>query len=126
LWNSGTESSPIKTKYDPCPEGWRVPTYAELNKLKDNYSSFTTVGGQKGRYFSGDYTYLDNAPQVFFPAAGERAPSEGRTSSRGSLGRYWASYPRGTSADDLDFTNDNFDFSFAHRAKGSSVRCVQE
>ena len=33
LWNSGTEENPIKTEYDPCPEGWRVPTYAELDEL---------------------------------------------------------------------------------------------
>ena len=26
LWNSGTEASPKKTVYDPCPTGWRVPT----------------------------------------------------------------------------------------------------
>ena len=31
LWNSGTESDPVKTEYDPCPEGWRVPTYEELD-----------------------------------------------------------------------------------------------
>ena len=24
LWNIGTESGPVKTEYDPCPDGWRV------------------------------------------------------------------------------------------------------
>ena len=33
LWNSGSESNPSKTEYDPCPNGWRVPTYAELSEL---------------------------------------------------------------------------------------------
>ena len=42
LWNSGTEDNPVKTEYDPCPEGWRVPTYAELDKLSNN-SFWTTV-----------------------------------------------------------------------------------
>ena len=36
LWNSGTESKPVKTEYDPCPEGWRVPTDTELTELSDN------------------------------------------------------------------------------------------
>ena len=43
LWNSGSESAPVKTEYDPCPEGWRVPTYAELDELSNNYSSLTTA-----------------------------------------------------------------------------------
>lgn len=35
LWNSGTEDFPIKTKYDPCPNGWRVPTSTEWKKVTD-------------------------------------------------------------------------------------------
>ena len=42
LWNSGTESNPVKTEYDPCPDGWRVPTYAELSELRKNHSSWTS------------------------------------------------------------------------------------
>ena len=86
LWNSGTESAPVKTKYDPCPEGWRVPTYAELAKLNKNYSSWTTSEGQNGRYFTGDYTCLDKAPQVFFPAAGLRSDDDGDAYGRGGNG----------------------------------------
>ena len=33
LWNGGNEESPVKTEYDPCPEGWRVPTNSELITL---------------------------------------------------------------------------------------------
>ena len=33
LWNLGTEDEPVKSEYDPCPEGWRVPTYKELTGL---------------------------------------------------------------------------------------------
>lgn len=42
LWNCGTEENPVKAEYDPCPNGWRVPTYEELNNLKANKSSWTT------------------------------------------------------------------------------------
>ena len=37
MWNSGSESKPVKTEYDPCPDGWRVPTSRELSKLYGNY-----------------------------------------------------------------------------------------
>ena len=126
IWNSGTESSPVKTKYDPCPEGWRVPTYAELDKLNNSYSSFTTVGGQKGRYFCGDYTYLDNAPQVFFPAAGYRNLKSGNAYNRGDDSDYWSSRPSSTYAGSLTFYGSVVDMHGSSRATGYSVRCVQE
>lgn len=125
LWNSGTEDNPVKTEYDPCPEGWRVPTYAELDKMSNSYSSLTTVGGQKGRYFCGDYTYLDNAPQVFFHAAGYRSNDDGFASYRG-LGYYWSSNPSSASAGRLYFGSSGVDVSYNARAYGYSVRCVQE
>ena len=125
LWNSGTDSSPVKTKYDPCPEGWRVPTYAELDRLDNSYSSFIKVGGQKGRYFSGDYTYLDNAPQVFFPAAGFRDYGNGTAYSRGTYGYYWSSRPCSSSAYNLIFFNGSARLYNGNRAAGYSVRCVQ-
>ena len=126
LWNSGTEAAPVKTKYDPCPEGWRVPTYAELDRLNNSYSSFMTVGGQKGRYFCGDYTYLDNAPQVFFPAAGHRLNSDGSAYMRGDEGDYWSSRPDGSGAFYLHFYSGNVGMYDYNRANGYSVRCVQE
>ena len=128
LWNSGTEASPLKTKYDPCPENWRVPTYAELSKLRNNYSSFITVTDQRGRYFCGEYTYLDTAPQVFFPAAGYRSYINGEAKKRGYEGDYWSSRPSYNYAYHLYFQgslvltyNDYYG-----RAYGFSVRCVQE
>ena len=34
-WNSGTEEIPVKTPNDPCPNGYRIPTTAEVRKLID-------------------------------------------------------------------------------------------
>ena len=123
LWNSGTEDNPVKTEFDPCPEGWRVPTRNELDKLNNN-SFWTTVGDQKGRYFSGDYTYLDNAPQVFFPAAGSRIG--GDADFRGNYGRYWSSHPVNPDASYLYSKSSGPDMYRGSRANGLSVRCVQE
>lgn len=129
LWNSGTEESPVKTAYDPCPKGWRVPTYVELNKLCVNKSNRfkTTVASQKGYYFSGDYTYLDGAPQVFFPVCGSRSHMDGDTSGRGESGYYWSSRPRDTQAYDFMFsTGGSIGMMGGYRTSGRSVRCVQE
>ena len=127
LWNSGTESKPVKTEYDPCPEGWRVPTYAELNELRQNRSSWTSKDGQNGYWFSGASSYTDKVPQVFFPAAGYRNYYGGLAYYRGDDGRYWSSRPDSYGAYYLTFfssyTNMHDDLG---RAYGYSVRCVQE
>ena len=129
LWNSGTEENPKKTEYDPCPEGWRIPTYAELDKLSKN-SSWITVENQNGRYFCGDYTYLDNAPQVFFPAAGFRRQWDVLPLGRGGGGEYWSSEPCSAGCSyHLTFGEGGNPFMYhlnSGRAYGYSVRCVQE
>ncbi len=35
-WNSGTEFVPAKSKSDPCPAGWRVPTKNEWSSIGTN------------------------------------------------------------------------------------------
>ena len=127
LWNSGTEESPVKTEYDPCPEGWRVPTYTELSELHENRSSWTTNDvGQKGYWFSGPSPYLSDVAQVFFPAAGNRYDDSGKARSRGSFGRYWSSSPYNNDAHHLTFSSGSALVSFCCRAPGYSVRCVQD
>ena len=126
LWNSGTESNPVKTKYDPCPEGWRVPTYAELEELFLNRSSWTTEYGQNGYRFSDASSYTETAPQVFFPAAGYCLVINGSADSRGNLGTYWSSSPYDYYACVLYFYDGPAAVSHSYRAYGYSVRCVQE
>ena len=124
LWNSGTEENPVKTEYDPCPAGWRVPTYAELEGLMQNYSSWTSEGGQTGRWFSGPNPYSEAVPQVFFPAAGFRR-YDGIASYRGYYGDYWPSRTFNNDAYSLTFSQGSVNMGYGGRAYGCSVRCVQ-
>ena len=126
LWNSGSESYPIKTEYDPCPAGWRVPTAAELYGLI-NYSSLTAdANGQSGYWLSGTSS---NSPQVFFPAAGDIFV-DGDGEGRGFEGIYWSS---GTNCS-LDgyaqlmciSETSGILYGESMRAAGYSVRCVKE
>ena len=129
LWNSGTEENPKKTEYDPCPDGWRVPTYAELDELCNNYSSWTTnENGQPGYWFSGASSYTDTVPQVFLPAAGYRYCEYGNAGYRGMHGSYWSSRSNHNSSYypgylTLDISSVSMHNSL--RASGYSVRCVQ-
>ena len=128
LW-SPSQASPVKTNYDPCPDGWRVPMYRELIELCQNSLWGVDEKGQNGRWFSGASPYSKDVAQVFFPAAGYR-DGKGDARDRGNKGYYWPSWP--------DQDNDGLeDFLFLHsddafvgksygRTRGYSVRCVQE
>jgi uncharacterized protein (TIGR02145 family) len=127
FWNSGTEEAPVKTDTDPCPAGWRVPTYKELNKLRQNSLWATNDEGQEGRFFSGEYTFIEGAPNVFFPAAGSRYYYDGSAYNRGYYGNYWSSKPDNGNACNLYFSDGGANMNYhRYRAYGSSVRCVQE
>ena len=130
LWNSGTEENPKKTEYDPCPEGWRVPTFAEIDKLNNHCSAWLTVGGQKGYYFSGEYTYLDSVPSIFLPAAGRRIGHSANDAARNSCGFYYSSLISNVYGYHLTFDSSSGFYIQVYtgggRSNGFSVRCVQE
>ena len=130
LWNSGTEQSPSKSQYDPCPDGWRVPTYAELNVLKTNHSSLIeTEDGYKGYWFTGPAEYSETAQKIFLPLAGQRY-SSGSYRERNSYGYYWSSKPAESSKSYYlifySFSNSVKMDSYEGRASGNSLRCVSE
>jgi uncharacterized protein (TIGR02145 family) len=114
----GTEWEPAN---DPCPSGWRVPTYDEQVSLLNSGSSWTTQNGVTGRVFgSGSNT-------LFLPAAGYRDRYDGTLYSPGTLGLYRSSTQYDSSnAYYLGFGSDNADWRSNARRYGFSVRCVQE
>ena len=126
LWNTGSETSPVKSANDPCPPGWRLPTLTEFEKLVNSGSRWTIQNGVYGRLFGSENN------SVFLPSAGLRG-QEGdvRTSSFRAV--YWSS-----SAGDPGYHQSailTFDDDFAYagsltggnpRVFGSSCRCVAE
>jgi uncharacterized protein (TIGR02145 family) len=84
----GTEWAKV---HDPSPIGWRVPTFAQVQKLLDQSKvdmNWTTQNGVKG------FKFIDKAndASIFLPAIGYR---EGNgdliTESIGTSGEYWSS-----------------------------------
>lgn len=130
LWNSGTESSPIKADYDPCPQGWRVPIESELKELINNSSPWTIDENNcTGKWFSGVSFYTANVHQVFLPAAGHRYYNSESAVNRDSRGDYWSSTPEYSygRAHFLYFDSDEAKMGkLGYRGDGLAVRCVQE
>jgi len=118
--------------YDPCPDGWRVPTNAELTALLGSHTGGNLQDGNhgtltniKGKYFDGS-TAATPTSGVFLPAAGYRRYYDGGALTRGGSGGYWSSSVRGKYAWGLSFGDGYASLNYYGRADGYSVRCVQE
>lgn len=125
-WNLGTEENPQKNdKYDPCPEGWRVPTRYEFRQLIENAEvQWTEVEGKYG------FTFTDPDAEeatVFLPAGGRLNVSDGLGYDRNIEGYYWTntSFDAGSSAY-LYFYKENIILNIqGSRAGGCLLRCVR-
>ena len=114
-WNDISESDG-KTFFDPCPEGWRLPTKAEYSNFST--TTFTWDATNSGRTYNGNW----------FPAAGCRHSGDGSMSNVGSNGIYWSASPNSENYGCyLHFYSGSVNpASNYYRAYGFSVRCVQE
>jgi len=110
----------IKTAHDPCPCGWRVPTYEELESLATAAISWGELNGVTGYFFGSE------EQTIFLPAAGRRYSSTGALLNLGTYGCYWSSRAAGWVSDYLYFDHATPYMYPNQRAFGFSIRCVAE
>ena len=121
----------VKTAYDPCPAGWRVPDGGESGVWAtaagtSKQFNLTVDLANKGIDFSGTF---GDAISIWYPAAGDRYYASGNLST-GNDGYYWSVSmvsSNSRSAHDLSYSGGNVEpaHSFNH-AQGGSVRCLKE
>jgi hypothetical protein len=97
---------------NPCPSGYSLPTYAELDAERLSWSQNNSAGAF--------------ASPLKLPVAGGRNLSNGSLYDVGSFGYYWSSTVLGAGAYYLFFGSSNADMGFSSRADGSSVRCLKD
>ena len=102
---------------------WRMPTYAEMTKLRSNCTwTWTSQNGVNGYRV----TSKSNGNSIFLPAAGYRARSSLKYA--GSYGYYWSSSldtDRPDNAWDVDFDSYTvYSYYSRDRGNGHSVRPV--
>jgi len=121
LWGHGT----LKSIYDPCPAGWRVPSFANNgeNDADSPWAGFTVSNGTFDR-LSGGWTWGTHAA---YPAAGLRNYINGGVAV-GSNGYYWSSLVSSTTAAySLNFYSSTVNTRYSDpRSFGYSVRCVSD
>ena len=95
----------------PCPSGYRIPTEAELDAERANWSSNAAAGAI--------------ASPLKLPPAGYRAFSNGSLNNVGTDGYYWSSTVSGTNSRYLSFSSGGAFMNDFYRSFGFSVRCIK-
>ena len=128
LWNSGTENKPVKTCYDPCPAGWRIPSVSEMKRLfREN--PVCKEASRQGIYvcrspLSGD--------EMRMPLGGHRV--NGMSARIGASGEYYTSSSRvgrsqlvwSIECGILQRGRCYVGFRPACRSECNMIRCIQE
>jgi uncharacterized protein (TIGR02145 family) len=124
--NSTATDAKVKSDNDPCPAGYRVPTYDEWEGVF-TYNIKTNIGDMSISDPT-NWTGCMYGDNLFLPAAGYRDHISGALNYRGHLGDYWSSRMYdATYAYDMYFystgqtVNDN-----DYRTYGQSIRCIEE
>jgi hypothetical protein len=135
LWG-GASYGNSKTIYDPCPAGWRVPSFYKTSTstspweyLAYSSSAFTySSGGYGGSFANHGWSFLYNSSSIgYYPAAGYRYAGSGALYYVGSIGLYWSASSYSGCGFSLYFNSSGvYPASYDYRADGFSVRCVQE
>jgi uncharacterized protein (TIGR02145 family) len=130
----------FKSTNDPCPGGYRVPSYNEWEGLYNYYTnsgsdnaSLVSKSGSWDSSGSGTcvtcFSGKNFGGSLFLPAAGYRRYSNGTLSHRGYGGYYWSTR-RGSNASNAYNLNFDSGYTYAsyanYRADGFSVRCIAE
>jgi len=101
---------------NPCPNGWRVPNDVEWQSEVDSWSSQNPDGAI-------------NSP-LKLPMAGYRDSNNGYLEEVGTGGLYWSSYVSSNAdirmSQCLRFNNSIVFIVHTYRARGLSVRCIQD
>ena len=121
----------VKTIYDPCPSGWRVPDGGSNGVWSTALGSSSSYSGtydstNEGINFTGKF---GNSSTIWYPASGYRGYYDGGSlSGVGSSGYYWSVSPYSNYAYNLSFGSSGYVYpSYNYgRADGQAVRCARE
>jgi uncharacterized protein (TIGR02145 family) len=97
---------------NPCPTGYRLPTYIELNAERNSWSQNNTVGAL--------------ASLLKLPMAGYRDSVYGSLRNVRGHGYYWSSSVNGPNSWNLGFYGGSANVGTNFRANGFSVRCIKD
>ena len=117
--------SNVKTIYDPCPAGWRVPT---ATTGANPWASLTVANGSINK----GYTWTSPYDAGYYPYTGWRSASTGTIQAVGTKGSVWAATRSATAAYQVyafglntNLSGNSIALYSTHRADAFPVRCVR-
>lgn len=114
-----------KSPFDPCPEGWRVPS--AIQGISP-WQCLTIPAMPPSSLFAEGWMFDEFGRNIqFFATSGYRSNGDGSLGSVGQAGYVWSATPIGAMAGFLYLDNEKINPWFQYnRANGMSVRCVKE
>ena len=137
-----------KTANDPCPAGWRVPTYSEWRSIFNDEGDLGTGGQKNDQATANEWIrkinygsnptgtsgfairpYSLSEPTLFIPSTSVRNANTGNLNPTNENGYYWGSSVDGNNSHSIYISSTNQTVNvhgFIPRGWGCSVRCVAE
>lgn len=115
-WTVGTG---VKTVFDPCPEGYRVPEGIVFSGLTDKDKG--NCNAQYGYMFDCDGAGTTN----YFPTVGYLNKSTDRMMYLEYRAYLWSNVPGGTGCYYFYYNNSNLNYEELDRAAGLGIRCMK-
>ena len=135
-YNQGNDNPVVKTVYDPCPVGFKMPAnnaFTGFTANGQNNGTMNVDGTDNWQTFQNNFghnfwTNSSKTATINFPASGYRSNLDGSLSSVGDLGYYWSAVPYYTDYGcSLDFGSGYvIPLSNYNRAYGFAARPVSE
>jgi len=117
VWNSGTDLNPERGTTDPCPNGYRIPTQAEMEAERQSWTEAPINS-------TNDPTGAIDSP-LKLPSAGGRNRDSGDMIQSSSSGFYFTSTLNGLSARTLGFNASGAGMFDLARANATPIRCIK-
>ena len=138
-YNQGNDNPVVKTVYDPCPVGFKMPAnnaftgFTTTGQNSSTQSELNVDGTDDWQQWTNNFghnfwTNSSKTATINFPASGLRYINDGSLVHVGNFGYYWSAVPVNTySGCNLLFSSGNvYPLNIYSRAYGFAVRAVSE
>ena len=143
-YNQGNDNPVVKTVYDPCPVGFKMPAnnaftgFTTTGQNSTSQSEMNVDGTDDWQQWTNNFghnfwTSSSKTATINFPASGYRYYNDGSLNYVGDIGYYWSAVPSNThNGCLLNFNlgyvyplyNDSRAFGFPVRAVSESIRLI--